>query len=71
MFDIVDAEFGPVTALVNNAGMNGGICNVEDLSSETLVEVFNTNVFGTFYSCREALKRMKQNGWRSNCEYFI
>lgn len=62
LFEKVDKELGPVTVLVNNAGMNGGICNVEDLSPGILEQVFATNVFGTFYSCREALKRMKSLG---------
>src|SRR5438045_3360827 len=28
LFSIVDEKLGPVTALVNNAGVNGGICEV-------------------------------------------
>jgi len=62
LFNTVDKELGPVTALVNNAGMNGGICNVEDLHPDCLQQVFATNVFGTFYTCREAMKRMKTQG---------
>lgn len=62
LFKAVDEQLGPVTALINNAGMNGGICNVEDLSTACLKEVFATNVFGVFFTCREALKRMKQQG---------
>jgi NAD(P)-dependent dehydrogenase (short-subunit alcohol dehydrogenase family) len=62
LFDIIDKELGPVTALVNNAGINGGICKVEDISADCLESVFATNVFGTFYCCREAIKRMKQQG---------
>lgn len=62
LFDTVDKEFGIVTALVNNAGTNGGICEVENISAERLQTVFATNVFGTFYASREAVKRMKENG---------
>jgi NAD(P)-dependent dehydrogenase (short-subunit alcohol dehydrogenase family) len=62
LFEETDNALGPVTALVNNAGTNGGICNVENMDAERLQQVFATNVFGTFYACREALKRMKQNG---------
>jgi NAD(P)-dependent dehydrogenase (short-subunit alcohol dehydrogenase family) len=62
LFNQVDQILGPVTALVNNAGINGGICKVEDLKSDCLESVFKTNVFGIFYACREALKRMKTQG---------
>lgn len=60
LFDTVDKELGLVTALVNNAGTNGGICEVEHIQADCLQTVFATNVFGTFYACREAVKRMKQ-----------
>lgn len=62
MFDAVDNKLGPITALVNNAGTNGGIAQVQDISLSTLQSVFATNVFGVFISCREAIKRMKQIG---------
>ncbi len=62
MFDIVDKSLGKVTALVNNAGTNGGISTVEEMTSACLTSVFATNVFGTFLCCREAVKRMKENG---------
>lgn len=62
LFERVDKELGPVNALVNNAGVNGGICEVESITTERLQSVFATNVFGTFIACREAAKRMKQHG---------
>src|SRR5579885_120506 len=62
LFEQVDHELGPVTALINNAGTNGGICEVENITSDCLQSVFATNVFGTFIACREAVKRMKLNG---------
>jgi len=62
MFNRVDESLGPVTALVNNAGTNGGICEVEHLTADQLHTVFATNVYGTFIACREALKRMKHQG---------
>lgn len=62
LYETVDKELGIVTALVNNAGTNGGISEVENISAACLEAVFATNVFGTFYASREAVKRMKQNG---------
>ena len=61
LFEVVDRELGPVTALVNNAGTNGGICEVKHITTDCLQSVFATNVFGTFIACREAVKRMKQH----------
>ena len=36
LFNTVDARLGTVTALVNNAGINGGISKVEDLLPSNL-----------------------------------
>ncbi|OGT41559.1 MAG: hypothetical protein A3F42_04895 [Gammaproteobacteria bacterium RIFCSPHIGHO2_12_FULL_37_34] len=60
LFESVDQHFGPVSALINNAGTNGGICGVEHITTDRLQHVFATNVFGTFIACREAVKRMKK-----------
>ncbi len=62
LFATVDKELGPISALVNNAGTNGGVCAVENITAATLESVFATNVYGTFYASREAVKRMKENG---------
>jgi NAD(P)-dependent dehydrogenase (short-subunit alcohol dehydrogenase family) len=62
LFNEVDATLGPVSALINNAGTNGGVCEVENITHECLHAVFATNVFGTFLACREAVKRMRQLG---------
>lgn len=62
LFEVVDQELGCINGLVNNAGINGGICEVENITIDNLQAVFRTNVFGTIIACREAVKRMKQNG---------
>lgn len=61
LFQQVDSQLGPVTALINNAGDNGGISTVDNISYETLQSVFSLNVFATFLCSREAIKRMKHN----------
>ncbi|OGT60447.1 MAG: hypothetical protein A3E85_04400 [Gammaproteobacteria bacterium RIFCSPHIGHO2_12_FULL_45_12] len=61
LFEVVDQLLGPVTTLVNNAGTNGGISTVENITLDCLQSVFATNVYGTFLASREALKRMKQH----------
>ena len=62
LFNLVDTQLGYVTALVNNAGINGGTSEVEHITAACLQSVFATNVFGTFLASREAVKRMKTQG---------
>jgi len=62
MFELVDSEFGPVTALVNNAGNSGGFREVREITLEQLQSVFSVNVYGAFICAREAVKRMMQVG---------
>ena len=58
LFDTAAREFGPVTGLVNNAGVNGGPVQVADLSTAELREMIDTNVFGAFLCVHEAVRRM-------------
>ncbi|MCC6720273.1 MAG: SDR family oxidoreductase [Acetobacteraceae bacterium] len=57
-FAAVDCELGPVTALVNNAGITGPACRIEALDPAALDEVLATNVRGCFLALREAIPRM-------------
>ncbi len=61
LFETVDRELGPVTALVNNAAVSA-VGPVEKLAWQELDTIFRVNVLGTFTACREALKRMKGGG---------
>jgi NAD(P)-dependent dehydrogenase (short-subunit alcohol dehydrogenase family) len=58
LFAAVDKSFGAVTALINNAGIGGGLSRLEDLSAAALANVFAVNVLGAFLCCREAVRRM-------------
>lgn len=58
VFQKVDHAFGPVTALVNNAGAIGRLSRVEDVTPELLTEVLAVNVIGGFLCAREAIRRM-------------
>ena len=58
LFERVDAEMGPVSALVNNAGVLERHMRVEDMDAGRLVRVFATNVVGSFLCAREAVRRM-------------
>jgi len=58
LFATVDSEFGAVTALVNNAGIVGGMHRVDAISEQSLRETFETNVYSYFFCAAEAIKRM-------------
>lgn len=58
MFVEIDNAFGPVNALVNNAGILFQQSAIEELTAERINRVLATNVTGYFLCCREAVKRM-------------
>jgi NAD(P)-dependent dehydrogenase (short-subunit alcohol dehydrogenase family) len=58
MFDRVDAEWGPLAALVNNAGVVDMAQRVDEMSLARWQRMFAINVQGTFLCTREALRRM-------------
>ncbi|RJT23176.1 SDR family oxidoreductase [Buttiauxella izardii] len=58
MFAEIDKVYGPVTALVNNAGILFQQSTIEELTAERINRVLVTNVTGYFLCCREAVKRM-------------
>ena len=57
MYDAAEL-LGPVTAVVNNAGIVGGIANLAETSTDRLRRTFDTNVMGAFLVAREAARRM-------------
>jgi 3-oxoacyl-[acyl-carrier protein] reductase len=61
LFELVSSEFGGLDILVNNAGI-GLFQTVEEMSPEDFRSVLETNLFGVFYCCREAIPRMKKRG---------
>ncbi len=54
-------ELGGVDVLINNAGI-GIFGKVEDLAPEDFRAVLETNLFGVFYCCHEAIPEMKKRG---------
>ncbi|MFG1238385.1 SDR family oxidoreductase [Xanthobacter autotrophicus DSM 597] len=58
LFRACDDELGRVTCLVNNAGIIGKACRIEDLQPEVLETAFRINVFGAMYCIQEAARRM-------------
>src|SRR6185437_3708727 len=57
-FQTAERELGPLRALVNNAGVTGGLTRVEALSVEALTRVLAVNVIGTAICAREAVRRL-------------
>lgn len=58
MFEKIDAKFGPLGALVNNAGVVDQTTRVDGITLARLQRMFEVNVFGSFLCAREAVKRM-------------
>lgn len=57
LFKAADA-FGPLGALVNNAGIVGPSIRVEAMTAERINRMLAVNVTGSFLCAREAVKRM-------------
>lgn len=58
LFKAVDARWGTMTALVNNAGILERQIRVECVDAARLNRIFAVNVTGAFLCAREAVKRM-------------
>ena len=58
LFQEVDAAFGPLTALVNNAGMLEGQMRVDEMDAARLIRMLTTNVVGSFLCAGQAVRRM-------------
>jgi NAD(P)-dependent dehydrogenase (short-subunit alcohol dehydrogenase family) len=52
LFEKSLALFGKIDVWVNNAGISGGYRSVQSMSPEEIRQVIDTNLLGTFYSCR-------------------
>nr|MBF0681370.1 SDR family oxidoreductase [Pseudomonas sp.] len=58
LFAAVDAEFGRLDVLVNNAGMLERQMRLDEMDAARLMRVFAVNVTGSFLCAREAVRRM-------------
>lgn len=58
MFAAVDAKFGRISGLVNNAGVVDMPSRVDGMSVERLTRMWTTNITSSFVCAREAVKRM-------------
>lgn len=58
LFDEADAAFGPITALVNNAGILAPQMRVDQIDAARLQQIFSINIIGSFLCAAEAVRRM-------------
>ncbi len=58
LFAETDAALGPITALVNSAGVSGAKARVDQFTADDLKRLMAVNVVGTMLCCREAVRRM-------------
>ncbi|RKP43710.1 SDR family oxidoreductase [Trinickia fusca] len=58
MFDTLERTFGPIDALVNNAGIVAHSMPLADMDYARLKRMFDVNVLGAYLCAREAARRM-------------
>lgn len=58
LFETAERQLGPLTALVNNAGITGGFSRVDSVDAAALARMLSVNVTGAIICAREAVRRM-------------
>ncbi|UHL65062.1 SDR family oxidoreductase [Paralcaligenes sp. KSB-10] len=67
LFCELDAAYGPLDVLVNNAGKLANF-RVDTTDESNLSGLFGVNMFGAFYCSREAIRRMSHaHGGKGGC----
>jgi 3-oxoacyl-[acyl-carrier protein] reductase len=61
VFERTISQFGGLDILINNAGI-GTFAKVEDMAPDDFRAVLETNLFGVYYCCHEAIPLMKKRG---------
>lgn len=63
LFDACEAQLGPATVLVNNAGVLDLEGRLEDFGADRIARIIDVNVTGAIICAREAVRRMStKNG---------
>ena len=62
MFAAIDARFGRIDVLVNNAGVAGSYGALDSYTVEALDRLWAVNLTGPFVCAREAVRRMRAGG---------
>jgi NAD(P)-dependent dehydrogenase (short-subunit alcohol dehydrogenase family) len=67
MFERLDAAFGKLDVLVNNAGVLANF-RVDTVDANNVADLFRANVFSMYFCSREAIRRMSTaHGGRGGC----
>lgn len=56
------AQLGPIDLVINNAGVNTALRNLNDIPLETWRQVVDINLNGAYYVIREILPHLRANG---------
>jgi NAD(P)-dependent dehydrogenase (short-subunit alcohol dehydrogenase family) len=63
LFKRVDTEMGPITALINNAGITGKAGRLDSYDADAIRRIFEVNVVGSMLCSQQAVQRMStRNG---------
>lgn len=58
LFERVDVELGPLTGLVNNAGITGKAGRLDSFDAAAIRRILDVNVTGTLLCAQQAVRRM-------------
>jgi glucose 1-dehydrogenase len=61
VFDILMKKYGQLDILVNNAAVNGSGIPLAEMATEVFDTTIRTNLYGTFFCCREFVRYLKKN----------
>jgi glucose 1-dehydrogenase len=59
VFEKIIERFGGIDILVNNAAVNGSGIPLVEMSTKTFDTTIRTNLYGTFFCCREFVKHLR------------
>lgn len=62
LFDQAADQLGPITGLVNNAGVVAALSTVAAMDTARIRRIFDVNALGAFLCAREAVRRMTPGG---------
>lgn len=62
VFETGIKEMGAVDILVNNAGVGGSGAKVADMSTADFDKTIRTNLYGTFFCCRNFIRHRRDRG---------
>lgn len=62
LFEVAEERFGPVSLLVNSAGLNMSGVKLRDMSLDQFDRVIRTDLYGPFLTCRRFVRGLDRYG---------